>query len=150
MKFLNKQQSNIPTLIDDDNNDLASSKLDKANLLNQFFAKCFNPVGCLSSAGCCHNNLENSSCFDDILCDESQIMDLLLDLNMSKSSGPDGISSRMLKHTAGSIAPSVNMLFNLSILSGRLPDSWSLPPLFQFLSHHLSDTLLVHTGLFPC
>lgn len=41
MKYLNKCQSNIPTLIDEDGIE-ASSGSQKADLLNLFFSKCFN------------------------------------------------------------------------------------------------------------
>ena len=45
----------------------------------------------------------------------------LVNLNPSKASGQDGISIRMLKNTASSIAPSLAKLFNLSLTSGALP-----------------------------
>ena len=50
---------------------------------------------------------------------------LLLNLDDSKASGPDGISATMLKHTATSIAPSVTALFNLSIQTGQVPAEWN-------------------------
>ena len=51
-------------------------------------------------------------------------MEHLLNLDVSKASGPDGISATMLKHTDTSIAPSVTALFNLSIQSGQVPAEW--------------------------
>ena len=45
---------------------------------------------------------------------------------MSKSSGPEGISARMLKSVAQSIAPSVARLVNQSIQSGCFPVFWKL------------------------
>ena len=47
-------------------------------------------------------------------------------LDPSKSTGPDGISARMLKATTVSIAPSITKLFNMSLASGTFPDSWKL------------------------
>ena len=44
----------------------------------------------------------------------------------SKAAGPDGISSRMLKCTAASTAPSIMHLFNMSILSGTIPKEWKI------------------------
>ena len=38
----------------------------------------------------------------------------LLKLDVSKSTGIDGISVKILKHTAPNIAPSLTKLFNLS------------------------------------
>ena len=45
-------------------------------------------------------------------------------LDATKASGPDGVSIRMLKHTATSIAPSLAKLFNISIKLGRFPTCW--------------------------
>ena len=45
-------------------------------------------------------------------------------LDISKSSGPDGISARMLKATANVIAPSITALFNLSIQCNKPPREW--------------------------
>ena len=45
-------------------------------------------------------------------------------LDVSKSSGPDGISARMLKATANVIASSITVLFNLSIQCNKPPREW--------------------------
>jgi hypothetical protein len=44
IKYLNKQKTTIPTLVDDDNVE-ATSNSEKADMLNSFFSKCFNPSG---------------------------------------------------------------------------------------------------------
>ena len=49
---------------------------------------------------------------------------MLRALNKNKSSGPDGISARMLKATADDIAPSITALFNISIKCNRPPREW--------------------------
>ena len=49
---------------------------------------------------------------------------MLASLDVTKSSGPDDISARMLKATAASIAPSVTSLFNISLKLGRVPLEW--------------------------
>ena len=59
-----------------------------------------------------------------LLCTEIQVYDLLRSLDTSKSSGPDGISARMLKNTARPIAPSITNLFNGSIRCGYPPSGW--------------------------
>ena len=52
MKYLNKWQSTIPTLVDE-NNVEATSNSEKADMLNSFFLKCFNPLGSLrENTGC--------------------------------------------------------------------------------------------------
>ena len=59
-----------------------------------------------------------------MLCNQDEIADLLASLDTTKSNGPDGISARMLKFTAYSIAPAVTILFNLSLKLGRVPSAW--------------------------
>ena len=50
----------------------------------------------------------------------------LLELDVSKSTGIDGISAKMLHHTALNVAPSLTKLFNLSIRSGCCPNNWKV------------------------
>jgi len=47
-------------------------------------------------------------------------------VDTSKVSGPDGVSSRMLKATAHPITPSLTKLFNISITTGKIPGKWKL------------------------
>ena len=52
------------------------------------------------------------------------LLQLLLNLSSDSASGPDVISSRMLKSTASSIAYPLSHIFNLSLQSGILPSDW--------------------------
>ena len=54
-----------------------------------------------------------------LYCTEDEVHYLLLTLDATQSNGPDGISSPLLKHTAGAIAPSLTKLFNVSIMLGQ-------------------------------
>ena len=67
---------------------------------------------------------EDSLCPDDFLCDEDEVLELLLSIDTTKTNGPDGISGLMLKATANAIFPSVTALFNKSIRSGTIPNKW--------------------------
>ena len=60
------------------------------------------------------------------LCTEDEVYDLIAELDDSKSSGPDGISVKMLKATITSITPSLTTLFNLSLKKGTFPADWKL------------------------
>ena len=118
MKCLNKNKQAIPTLTKE--GVVAYSDEDKASMLNSFFSSCFNTS---------HPPLEVQSvstprCPGEILCTESEVCDLLASLDVSKSSGDDGISARMLKSTACSIAPSLAKLFNLSLQLNTIPSAW--------------------------
>ena len=61
-----------------------------------------------------------SSC-DSLVCpdeflssSEDQVFEMLSSLDVKKANGQDGISPRMLKSTAGSIAYGITLLFNKS------------------------------------
>ena len=67
------------------------------------------------------DNAWADECPQELLCATEEVEHILLALDKSKATGPDGISATMLKCTATSIAPSVTWLFNLSIQSGKVP-----------------------------
>jgi len=51
---------------------------------------------------------------------------LLSTLKIKTTSGPNGLSSHMLRNTAAVIAASLSNLFNLSLSSGVVPSEWKL------------------------
>ena len=54
----------------------------------------------------------------------------LLQLDTSKSKGPDGIPAIFLKTCAAELALILNKLFQLSYTLGKFPTSWKLPHIF--------------------
>ena len=115
-----RKSSSMPSL--SDSGSLVYFDSSKANLLNDFFCSCFNsscPV--LPST---HLGPAPSPCPPELLCSEEQVLQLLLNLSSDSASGPDAISSRMLKSTASSIAYPLSHIFNLSLQSGILPSDW--------------------------
>ena len=117
MKYLNRQKSTIPALVDDNDTE-ATSNSEKADMLYSFFCRCFNPSGRLKeNVGCPTASPGESLGTEDLelYCEVKQVEKWLLQLDTSKSNGPDGISWKMLKYTAACIAPSVTKLLNLLI-----------------------------------
>ena len=103
----------IPTLTAQ-NGLLTTTSNDKAETLNNCFFSCINK--CLPPLSDEDILLPTSpTCSESILIAEECVATALLKLDISKSTGSDGISARMLKHTALNIAPSLTKLFNLSI-----------------------------------
>ena len=126
VKTLSKQSISIPALKDKCGH-VASSDVDKAVMLNDFFVQCFNySVPALDNWSSQDYDLDSSSCPDEFYCSEDEVIDLLTSLNLTKASGSDGISATMLRNTACSIAPAIVMLFNMSISTGKLPSAWKL------------------------
>lgn len=54
----------------------------------------------------------------------SQVHKALLNLDCKKSAGPDQIEPYFLKSAAGLIAGFIATIFNLSLYSGEIPNSW--------------------------
>ena len=125
VKVLNKQQSTIPTLHHQET--IAETNYEKATMLNEYFSTCFNasvpPLSQLDEESQTHMEF-GSTCSEDLLCTTEEVLSYIQTLDATKASGPDGISIRMLKHTATSIAPSLAKLFNISIKLGRFPTCW--------------------------
>ena len=122
IKLLNKEDCSVPTLFS--NGVEVSDNREKASLLNNFFYDCFNtkspPLSVTPS------NLSTSDCLPELLCSEAEVYDLIVGLDPSKSTGPDGISPKMLRGTVDAIVPSLTRLFNLSLTNGSFPESWKL------------------------
>ena len=78
---------------------------------------------------------------DDLLCVEVCVCNLPTSLDVSKSSGPDGISAKMLKYTAVS-TPLPK--FNISIKSGRVPEAaGNCHHLYQYPSQQNLNRLII-------
>ena len=123
MKYLNKKHNSIPVL--NHGSVTANTNEEKADMLNSFFSTCFNPAfPPLSPSNASTSSTCDVSSTDDLLCTDEEVYGMLSSLDVSKASGPDGVSARMLKMTAEFIAPSVCKLFNISLQTGRVPQGW--------------------------
>ena len=55
---------------------------------------------------------------------EGSVKTMLLKVDTSKASGPDGITPKVLKSCAEVLSPSIVALFNKSLSRGEIPDAW--------------------------
>ena len=122
IKLLSKQDCSVQTLVH--NGYSYETSHDKANVLNTYFHDCFNKdVPALAPQP---SILDPALFPQEHLCTKDEVYDLIAELDDSKSSGPDGISVKMLKATITSITPSLTILFNLSPKKGTFPADWKL------------------------
>ena len=70
----------------------------------------------------------------------------LLQLDTSKSKGPDGIPAIVLKTCAPELAPILNKLLQFSYTLGTFPTSWKLP---NVLTISKKATSLIHSTIVP-
>jgi hypothetical protein len=102
--LLTSNSSSVPVLVHDCGK--ASTSQEKADILSEYFKKCFNSsIYPLMFADLDTFGTDLNSCPDDFLCSVEEVQHLLKTFDVSKSSGPDGISARMLKPVAQCIAP---------------------------------------------
>lgn len=127
MEYINERISSIPALPDNSSNELevADTDIEKTNVLNKFFSRCFNyTFPPLSSDACKLLTPDTCTCPDDLLCTKEEVSDYLLSLETTKANGSDGISAKMLKESVLSVTSSLTTLFNTSIKLGEVPSDW--------------------------
>ena len=97
--------------------------IDQANLFNEYFYSQFSDV---SSYNIDINMGDNRNCFMDLKFHTVDVYLILKGTNPSKAAGPDGIDGVILKNCAASIAKPLSLLFNISFVTGCIPDEWKL------------------------
>ena len=116
---LGKTSNSIPTLTL--NNEYAEDDFQKASMLNAFF---------ISQASVNDDNkqlpdiLPAEYSFDTVQITCQDIRDVLQNLNVSKSCGPDQISPRLLREGADILDKPLSTVFNRSIESCYFPSQW--------------------------
>ena len=132
---------------------LHSNTVDKANVLNQQFQSVFTPkcplklsqlasmaVQDLSDSGTIDPSQIPGECLnttphmESITVSTNGIAKLLKDLNPHKAAGPDQIKPLVLQKLRDVIAPILQVIFQRSLNTGRVPKDWSTAfvcPLFK-------------------
>ncbi len=70
----------------------------------------------------------------DINVSVTGVTKLLMNINLRKASGPDKIPGRLLQGLASEIAPALTLLYNRSLVSGKVPTPWKhalVQPIFK-------------------
>ena len=62
--------------------------------------------------------------FMDVKFHSLDVLLLLKEVNFSKAAGPDGIHAMILKNCAASLSKPLTTLFNISFVTGYIPDEW--------------------------
>ena len=88
------------------------------NIFNLFFIRIFLlPTSTLKTR-------EPKANLSSVEFDHLQIKKILSGLDANKASGPDNLSSRILKECATVLAPSLTLLFEMRFASGHIPVQW--------------------------
>ena len=103
---------------------MAKTPTEKAELFNSYFSSVFQPSTTNQDTNSRNSRLPTDSQLSEITLDVEEVVNSLLNLNVSKASGPDGIPARLLKECSHQIAPSLCTLYNHSLRSGHIPSEW--------------------------
>ena len=95
---------------------------DQANLFNEFFFAQFSD----KSSYDVEININPNDRLIDLHFHELDVLLLLKDINPSKAAGPDGIHGMVLKNCAASLAKPLSIIFNISYVTGCIPEDWKL------------------------
>ena len=114
-----------------ENGILKTDTLDKANICNRQFESAFTHE---SDTEIPSKGTSPFTPMGEITVDPKGALKLLNNLNIHKASGPDGLSSRVLKECSSEISPMLAFIYNESLAQGTVPDDWrqaNVAPVFQ-------------------
>ena len=125
-----KPRENVSSLLKDDGT-LTRDDLEKSEVLNDFFSSVFT----LEDT----NSIPVFKCNNDVFISTTSITQLdmekaLMNLNVNKSPGPDGLHPRVLRELASVLSYPLKILFDKTITLGRIPTKWKVAevrPIFK-------------------
>ena len=144
-KYVNKKtktKGKITELLNPAGNAITDDK-GKAEILNDHFASVFTKEK-MDDIPQLDLEKDDINIIDSVTVSTEKLIKLLNKLNISKSAGPDGINSRILKETSSQIAPGLKILFDKSISEGKIPSQWkeaNVTALFKKGSKNLLITI---------
>ena len=103
-------------------NRFRNKTIDQANLFNEYFSNQFSQESHYDK----DIDMRNDNNFINLKFHELDVLLLLKDINPSKAAGPDGIHGMVLKNCAPSLAKPLTIMFNISFVTGIIPDDWKL------------------------
>ena len=125
----------IMQLVSEDKQMVTDDK-NKAKLLNHYFSSVFTKEDEHEYPDKKLIGLEegNTPSLDVIEITEQKVLKELLNLNIAKSAGPDGIHPKVLRETATQIVIPLTIIFKKSLAEGALPHKWKIAhviPIFK-------------------
>lgn len=122
---------------------LATTDAEKADILNSFFIKQSDlPNRSDATESALSYSTASPAKLTSITVLPEDVLNILLQLNVKKAPGPDGIPNSLLKVSAPAISVSLAALFNNSLSSGQLPSAWKsgiVKPIHKRGSRNLPD-----------
>jgi hypothetical protein len=111
--------NNTPLL---DGNRIVTDNFDRANLFNKFFVSQSELDD--SEAQLPDGNINPRVLIEQKVIQPEDVYEVLVNLDITKSTGPDGISNQLLREAAVPISEPLSHLFNYSLSTGYFPEAW--------------------------
>ena len=118
----NKIKGPVSTIVDGDHT--YSTDKEKAELFSTFFASQSTLPPPPPDFILPEFHYITDSRLTDVVFHPDDAKKVLLNLNCNKATGPDGVSNKLLKSTATSMAEPFSLLFSKSMENATFPDSW--------------------------
>ena len=112
-------------------NRFRNKTIDQANLFNEYFSNQFSQ----ESHYDIDIDMRNDNNFTNLKFHELDVLLLLKDINSSKAAGPDGIHGMVLKNCAPSLAKPLTIMFNISFVTGIIPNDWKLASVVELFQY---------------
>ena len=111
-----------PPIINPDSNTHVSNLKEKATLFNNLFLSHSNIN--LTNSKLPDLNKTPEITLNNVIATEKEVHDLIMAIDVNKSTGHDGLSPRLIKIAGAAIVPSLTKLFNTCLVNKRVPSDW--------------------------
>ena len=111
-------------MINKPNGETAVSNVDKAEVFNAYFGSVFTHEDSTNVPE--FRDRTQNVFISDIEITEEIVLEKLLNLNPTKSMGPDGLHPHFLKKLATEISYPLTIIFNSSLSTSIIPDDWKI------------------------
>ena len=110
--------------LEKDDGSFAHTDKDKADVLNVFFSSVFTKED-MSDIPVPEQKYDGDM-LEELQISDEEVIEKLINLNPSKSPGPDGFHPRVMKETADIVGHPLALIFTKSLNEGKVPDDWKI------------------------